>query len=94
MRIFFDMLGRLALFMLLGVPGFALARLGKIEKMRPCNVGESAFVCCHAFFGVPKLAGNGYRRASACRMDRLRAFPRSDRVHTGRPWFIDLSRAG
>lgn len=32
MQVFFDMLGRLALFALLGVPGFVLARLGKIEE--------------------------------------------------------------
>lgn len=32
MQVFFDMLGRLALFALLGVPGFVLAKLGKIEE--------------------------------------------------------------
>ena len=32
MEVFLEMLGRLALFLLLGVPGFVLARLGKIDE--------------------------------------------------------------
>ena len=50
MGVFFDMLGRLTLFVLLGVPGFVLARLGKIEER-----GRAALVNLLLYVAMPFL---------------------------------------
>lgn len=50
MGVFFDMLGRLALFVLLGVPGFILTRLGKIEEK-----GRAALVNLLLYVAMPFL---------------------------------------
>ena len=54
MGIFLDMLGRLALFVLLGVPGFVLARLGKIE-----DKGRVALVDLLLYVAMPFLVFSG-----------------------------------
>ena len=50
MGVFFDMLNRLALFALLGVPGFILTRLGKIEER-----GRAALVNLLLYVAMPFL---------------------------------------
>ena len=50
MGVFFDMLSRLALFILLGVPGFVLARLGKVEEK-----GRAALVNLLLYVAMPFL---------------------------------------
>lgn len=50
MQVFFDMLGRLALFLLLGVPGFVLARIGKIDEK-----GRVALVNLLLYVAMPFL---------------------------------------
>ena len=50
MEVFLEMLGRLALFLLLGVPGFVLARLGKIDEK-----GRAALVNLLLYVAMPFL---------------------------------------
>ena len=63
MQVFFDMLGRLALFALLGVPGFILAKLGKIDTR-----GRATLVNLLLYVAMPFLVSG----AIASETKRLR----------------------